>query len=233
MFDFFYRTIQIITDSTQRWTMRSAIVILILFGLWFLNSTFDFVDSFRTNNRLQQLESIGELLKDTTLTDDQVKTLRSERKRILNRETTIDRALVFIDSLPTITQMFRRSIPEKSDSVAVGSGITEQRQKSAVAITKKNYWLNFISSNAFILIVLVAVPFSITHRREDFWINVVAFVVIYSMILFACVLIAYLFDLIPVIGGRPWINYLVNLSIQFFFWSSIGFIVSKISQRSI
>lgn len=226
MVEIYTHIIKIITDSTQRWTKRSAAVIVILFTLWLLNDTFDFVNSFRTNNRLQQLETIGQLLKDTTLTKEQADILITERQRIFGHRTVVDNVYSFLDSLPNPISLIKRSTTQKPDTTIVTSKKSLNNDDS-VPMPTKNYWLNFISSNAFLLVVLLFVPFNIKFQKTGLWVIMVANAFVFGVLFLLCTFIAYLFDLIPVIAGMPWVNYILNFSVQLFFWMIIGFALSK------
>lgn len=224
--EFFSPIVKVITDSTQRWTTRSAAGIVILVTLWLVNDTFDFINSFRTNNKLQQLETIGQLLSDSTLTKEQTDILITERQRIFKRQTVIDNVHSFVDSLPNPISLIRRSTTQKPDTTIVTSKKSLNKDDS-VPIPTKNYWLNFISSNAFLLVVLLFVPFNIKFQKTGLWVIMVANAVVFGVLFLLCTFIAYLFDLIPVIAGMPWVNYILNFSVQLFFWMIIGFALSK------
>ena len=226
MFDFFNHIVKIITDKTQGWSTRSAAVILSLITLWFVNDTFDFANSFRTNNKLQQLETIGQLLKDSTLTKEQTDVLITERQQIFRHRTVIDNVHSFVDSLPNPISFIRRRTAQKPDTTIVTSKKPLNNDDS-VPIPTKHYWLNFISSNAFLLVALLFVPFNLKFQKTELWVIMVANAVVFGVLFLLCMLIAYLFDLIPVIAGMPWVNYILNFSIQLFFWMIVGFALSK------
>ncbi|MEZ4944743.1 MAG: hypothetical protein R2804_04375 [Cyclobacteriaceae bacterium] len=229
MFDIFTHTIKIITDTTQRWTTKSAVVILILFGLWFLNNAFDFVYSFRANNRLQQLESIGQLLKDTTLTKEQINLLLTERQSIFVRETAVDKVHSFLNSLPNPISLIKKRTAERPDTIKLNSQkYLEGQDDESASATTRNYWWNFVSSNAFILLIMLLVPFNVPYEKNSIWVTMVGYVVMYGALFLVCGFIAYLFGLIPIIGGTPWINYVLNFSLQLFLWMIIGFSMPKI-----
>lgn len=225
MFDIFKHTIETLTSSTEKWTTKTATVALIFFGLWFLNNTFDFTQSFRINNRLQQLEQIGQLIKDTTLTKEQIDILKTERVLVFERKTTLDKAYSLLDSLPNSNFIKRKTVSNpKMREEASKNSVTKEESKS-IDLVKKNYWLHYLFSNMFLIIVILAVPFSISWTK-GFKVIVGLIFILGSLFLFG-MLVAYLLDLIPVIANRPWINYSIDFVAQLLFWMFIGLLAQK------
>lgn len=233
MFDVLKHTIETLTSSTEKWTTKTATLTLIFFGLWFLNNTFDFTQSFRRNNRLQQLEQIGQLIKDTTLTKEQIDILIKERDLVFERRTTLDKVYSFLDSLPN-TNFIKRKTESKPNIIAADS-ISDstnsiKKADNNIDIIEKHYWLHFVFSNFILLIVMLAVPFSISWDKG--FKVVIGTIFILGILFLIGLFTAWVLDFIPVIANRPWINYTLDFIIQFLFWLGLGLLAQKQKNQS-
>jgi hypothetical protein len=231
MFDVFKHTVDILTSSTERWTTKTATVALIFFGLWYLNNTFDFTHSFRLNNKLQQLEQLGQLIKDSTLTKEQTDILIKERELVFERMTTLDNVYSFLlDSLPNTNFIKSKTDNKPKPSDADSKTSLKKDDNVDGSIPTKNYWWTFVSGNFILLFVMLFVPFN-TSFKKGIIVMTVANMFVLGVLFLVCMFFTYILDLIPVIAGRPWINYILNFVIQFVGWMTFGLILSKIPTK--
>jgi hypothetical protein len=228
MFDSIIHVINIFTDKTVNWTTKSATGIIIVLVLLFTNNIFDFVHSYRTNNKLEQLDKIRVLLQDTTLTDKQKTHFVSERQYILDHKTVLDYVHLFFRSFSKKISFTNRKT-EYNNSVIDTAKATDstipliKNENSSSSIKTKNYWLHFFSSNlTFILIILFATIQAYKQHRHQFWELVFAIFVVYFFSVLFFMFFSHLLDFIPVIFNRPWINYVLNFIIQLVIWLLFG-----------
>lgn len=215
MTEIFYRLIKDFTDETVRITTKLFTLIIILISIWFVNDTFDFINSYRTTNKLQHLEKITYLLRDSTLTKSQKLSLIKQRDYVLNHQTKLDYVSSFCDS-------FFKNISFKSLNKAEKPHTTTDikiKEPKEEIVPIKNYYLHFIFSNLFLLIIAIAVPiFIIKQTKENIAVIIVSIVATLAALFSLTLFISWILNFIPVIYNRPWINYILDFIIQSLLW---------------
>lgn len=215
--------IKFVFDKTVKWTIRLYRLFIILFSLWFLNDTFHFLYSYRINNKLDQIQKITLLIADTTLNAKTRNNLIIERDYILNHKTTLDHFSSFLNSSPLKISLTRHK------TLLNNSTKTAQTNKDVNTSVIKNYWLHFLFSNFFLIIIMIIVPIQyLKNNRQPFFTTAFAIIILWFFTYLFCLLIAYLFDFIPVLFSRPWINYIVDFILQ-----SILIIIAGLIAKSI
>ncbi len=71
MFDQILNIARLFTDKTVRPHIKLITILFIIGSIYLLNNTFDFVTNYCTTSKLNQLGKISELLKDTSLTENE------------------------------------------------------------------------------------------------------------------------------------------------------------------
>jgi|GEM_PF-6805101 len=215
MFESFHQLIKILTDKAISWTTKIATTIIVIFVIWTINNSLNFIDSFNTNNKLNQLEKISIVLKDSTLTVQQKKILIDTRVKIFNHKSALEYICDFISSLPEKIH-FPISTNKNKEIVKTVNPINSVNN----SVNIKNPILQFIFSNIFLLLFQIALPFILfISDKSKFHKNAIA-ASIFSIILLSGVafLISFIFDFIPLILNRPWINYSLDFIIQSTIW---------------
>ena len=198
-----------------------------MFSLWFLNDTFEFLYSYRINNKLDQIQKITLLIADTTLNAKTKNNLIIERDYILNHKTTLDHFSSFLNSSPLKISLTRRTTLSNNKTKAA------QTNNDEIASPIKNYWLHFLFSNFFIIIIMIVVSFqSFKNNKQSFFNTSFALIILWFFAYLFCLLIAYLFDFIPVLFSRPWINYIVDFILQSILIIIAGLIAKSIKNKS-
>lgn len=218
--------IKIFTDGTIRVTTKLFTLLLILFSAWFINDTFDFINSNRTYNKLENLEKISLLLKDSSLSDNEKNELIKERYYIIKHKTTLE-------NLSSFYWSFVKKISFKSLSKATNPAkTTEQKISEPKPATInntpiiKNYLLHFLFSNLFLIMIAVIVPILIfKQNKSNIPTLIFSLIIVWAILYFISIFIAWVLNFIPVILDRPWINYVLVLLIHSFFW---GWVLIKL-----
>lgn len=211
-------------------------VILILTGLWLANDTFDFIHSFRTSYKLEHLEKITLLLNDTTLSSNQRQHLLADRDYIIRNRSKLDYLSCLLDSFSFHTSRTNRVIDTirptiSADTIKPSKSDDSKTVNSSVPI--KNYWWHFVFSNMFLLGLIIAIPlFAFKGSPQPFLILAVSTIVMWAGIILIAIGCAYVLDFIPVLWGRPWINYVLDFFIQSVFWTSIFYYIGTRPKKS-
>lgn len=219
MFEPILHLIKVFTDKTIRFTTKVFTLILIIIGVWFINDTFDFVNSYRTYSKLESLEKITYLLKDKSLSNNEKQELIKERYYIITHKTRIEYLSYFYES-------FVKKISFTSFSKAKRVNTTTEQtinepKPEIVNNTPiiKNYLLHFVFSNLFLIIIAVIVPIIIfKQNKNNIPTLIFSLIIVWTILYFVAVFIAWVLNFIPVILDRPWINYILVLLIHGFIW---------------
>ncbi|WP_163729631.1 hypothetical protein [Parabacteroides sp. 52] len=104
---------------------------------------------------------------------------------------------------------------KKSDTITIDNDDFEKEEKCQMVATRSKLWHTVTSSFLFIF-ALILMPFLLFDEKKkinsDFIIGLLFVVIFFGFLIW---LWQYLFGLIPVIYGKPWINYIVNILINF------------------
>jgi hypothetical protein len=188
----------IITDKSNTLSRRIKYLLLLLFVVLFLNDYTGFIFNYRMNQRIEQLTNIYELYPESNkVYPDLIKTLNEYENQIIDR----------------------KNIPERIYEYYTKGFFEAENNVKPRVIYKTNWWrviFFFSSSSIMFLIIGVVLPFMRNLRLRDKLSVSLALLFISGLYNFLIVLI------IPLFKDMIYINYLINLCLQFLlFWGLI------------
>ncbi|OWP32585.1 hypothetical protein CBG53_03795 [Porphyromonas gingivalis] len=198
--DFLNNILSFITDSNKRLSVKTVVVILTLLSVFLVDNVTGFSFYHSNQRKLDQLESIQNLLKDTTLTTDVRHKLSLMQSRVFERENVFEYLLSFFKN-----KYFRSSGNEQA--IIEGEG-DNARNDFLFLLSTSGFYMLF----AFLLIIIIF----FTGKDTSFWVSLFS-VILLSIIMFLIIFSMYwlLGKIIPdeLFGSWTW-NYIVNLFVQ-------------------
>ncbi len=170
---------------------------LIILILVFIESITGITEHYDTKNKLSEIQSINEILNDSTLNQSDIYELKRKRTEILNDWN-------FIDYL-------------KNQSLKIFSNkqITSTNETSIITTTPRNIYLDIISASWLFILLIVYIPIGLISSKRKVTIRTVfkltTLLVISIIIGF---LMFYILALVPTILNIPILNYLLNIAIS-------------------
>ncbi|MDY3362396.1 hypothetical protein PG623_00130 [Riemerella anatipestifer] len=203
------------TDKTKKITHKTFLILTVIIGLIFLDNTLSFTFTFNNKNKLEQVEKLNSILKDSTLSKQEIAKLGLLRTNIIEHKTWKD-------------NIYEKLLSLDFKSTEDGNKPIVKNDKHKVSI-ERNYWLHFISSSWIFTILMIIMPFIGLFSEKNGSIS--AFIVVILMIepLFFGMswLFAKLFSYIPIIDNNPVWNYLLNTLLHLFIFMIIGFLINR------
>ena len=198
--DFLNNILSFITDSNKRLSVKTVVVILTLLSVFLVDNVTGFSFYHSNQRKLDQLESIENLLKDTTLTTDVRHKLSLMQSKVFERENVFEYLLSFFKN-----KYFRSS--DNEQAIIEGEG-DNARNDFLFLLSTSGFYMLF----AFLLIIIIF----FTGKDTSFWVSIFS-VILLSIIMFLIILFMYwlLGKIIPdkLFGSWTW-NYIVNLFVQ-------------------
>lgn len=198
--DFLNNILSFITDGNKRLSVKTVVVILTLLSVFLVDNVTGFSFYHSNQRKLDQLESIQNLLKDTTLTTDVRHKLSLMQSKVFERENVFEYLLSFFKN-----KYFRSS--DNEQAIIEGEG-DNARNDFLFLLSTSGFYMLF----AFLLIIIIF----FTGKDTSFWVSIFS-VILLSIIMFLIILFMYwlLGKIIPdkLFGSWTW-NYIVNLFVQ-------------------
>jgi len=198
--DFISPIIHFLTDGSKRLSTKAMLVISFILLILLLDNIFGFSFYYNNDKKINQIKELNFILRDSSVTG----ILREKVDKLRND-------LIFHKSIKDQIYDFLNSSSAKSH--------TNDNSKNKNGSTKIDWW-SFLSVNSFLIIAMIAIPFSAFSDKSDpLWKNLL--ILFFAEIIgFAlCILMYKLASLIPVILQHVWINYLLNVLLN------IGFVL--------
>lgn len=212
MFEAFGHLLKLFTDKTVKWTAKSATVLVIFLLLWWVNNMFDFGHSYRLSNKLEHLEKISLLLKDTSLTNEQQLVLKAERSYIFEHKSAFDHIYNYCSSFPSeVVNFIHKNLYNKK--VEPSKYVKSQKNTIPMIKTRDRYW-HFITSSIIIwLFCLFVIYLMVTDKKTLIGNLILGIIGLLLVAYITSLLFATILSLIPVFD-HLWINYGLNVLIQ-------------------
>jgi hypothetical protein len=232
--DLFKEIIKFFTDRDFSIRSKFVSVIFFLVGVFFIDNLLGFSFFYVNQQKIDQLEKIENLKKIGNDNKPLVRLLEETESKIINRKTVIDDFLELfskeqLDNSPAPAFQISDSIYiENSDSLLFPTDSLKGNVKEFLATDgerkyRSRLW-HTITSSYLLIILMIALPISGLSDKPFRWANFLG--LLFATGLVACIvwLNQYLLGLIPVLFNRPWVNYVLNFSIQtaVFIWIGIA-----------
>jgi len=189
-----------ITDKSKRLSTRASVVILVLFTLFLFDNYIGFSFYYNSQRQLDQLTTVTQLLKDSTITTETRQKLTELEKHTFDRKTIIDYTLSFTHSM------------YQNGSQAIISSTTNNE------FPKRNNILFLMStSGMYFLLLIILIPVLFITNRETPFLKLFAAIILFAFIMLFCAWLNYwLFGKLisNPIGGSWTLNYIINILIQ-------------------
>ena len=191
----FSTILNFLTDKTRKISTKALAVIMSLVLLIIIDNTFSFSYFHNTSEKVNQLTTISEILKDTTL-------VKSEKEEFLILRKDILRHRTFKDKIYNYLTNFNFETNE-----------IEQVNKPKKTI-KRNEYIHLLTSAWWILLplglIVILFPFIILTERKQILNTTLGMVFIVGIGYLVSLLFSKLFSFIPLIDNNPIYNYILN-----------------------
>jgi len=197
---FYDNLLSFVTDRSKRLSARATVIIITLFCVLLLDNIFGVSFYYNKQRQLDQLKSITQLLKDTTLTADTRTKLIALEQQTLDRKTIIDYSSSFLKNI---------SYTSSKQSL----NITNNRANPI----RNDFWFLISSSGLYILVTIILVPVILFADKKTPIFRLIATLLIFIIVMsFTAFFNYWFFDkIIPdhLFGSWTW-NYIVNFLFQ-------------------
>ncbi|MFT3738009.1 MAG: hypothetical protein QM786_04570 [Breznakibacter sp.] len=216
MISAFKELIEIITDRTKSFGIRASLFISIIAGVIIADLILGLSYNIQLNNKLNQLEKIQFLKKEYCNDQQKLSTVLRIENEIISREHYSDFLFKYFritSEKPIIIDQIKS--PIKTPSITI--------KNPMLSI----FWM-VVTSNYFLIILFPFFFFFPLYGKQkinsDTMIIWSSMIVVFSVFIFTTTWIAYQ---IPVILGKPYLNYVLNALIHTSFWILIYYIQTK------
>lgn len=196
-------------DDKKQLSQKAAVVVLVIIAIVAVDNLLGFTYYYNTEKKIQQIEKLNVIIKDSTIDNNTKETAFKLRSEIISRENFFTKIILFLK--PTI-------IPKENKSSEIASQPLDkvESRPAEINIEKNNIWFHLSSGGfyyLFALIVIIVMPFTDVATSL---IQKTATGLLTGIIVAAVGLLFYwICSLIPQISSKSWIwNYVVNITIQ-------------------
>ena len=190
--DFFASILNFLIDKEKKGSIKTLFIICILIILYFLNNTLGFTYHYNISRKLEEIQKVNEILKEPDLPISIKANLLVLRDNIINHQSWVDEFWDYAQKLLTSETVSKNDVHET---------------------VSRNFIWQFISSSFFVLIGMIAIPIYFIRKKtfKTFSGFFIILFILWALMFFYAVIVALLLSLIPIIAGRPYINYIVNI----------------------
>lgn len=211
--DFLKHVISFFTDREHPLSAKVVGATMFVVAILLLDNIFGISFYYSTKLKIEQLQAIKDLRRDNN--EPKLTVLLNEtEKQILERKNVVQIFLGLftkkkIDSVPNLTP--DTVYITKHDTIFVDKHAAdlEPLHRTGSDDSRSQLW-HTISSSYFLIMIFGLMPFMLFMEKRFSWTNLVA--TLFGMALLAGFiwLNQFLYGLIPLILGKPWINYTIN-----------------------
>ncbi|AIN75086.1 hypothetical protein SAMN02745938_1057 [Flavobacterium psychrophilum DSM 3660] len=197
------------TDKTKKLPHKVILFLIAVILVILLDNLLSFSFSYNNGNKIEQIEGINKIIKDTTLSDAEKKKLFILRENIVNHLTWKDKAFDFLTSIE-----FKNDIEsEKPIIKPIGKPATKPIIASIKLKTRDYFW-HFISSSWLFIVLMVILPFiGLLDKKTKFWESIGIIIIVEPFLYGICWVYAKMFSFIPIILDNPIYNYILNAAL--------------------
>ena len=190
-------------DEDRRLSSKAAVVVFVILAIVFVDNILGFSYSFSSDKKIEQVQKLNLILKDST-TDSTTKAFALNlRSQIIERKNVVAQTLSFFRGKSNNTIKHQTNNPPAIPK-AIESSI------------KNNFWFNVSASGIYFLLAVIMIPLMLfTDKTTSFSQRLATGIATtISFVLFALFFI-WVLGLIPQITNSTWVwNYIINFLIQ-------------------
>ncbi len=226
--DFFAGLVSFFTDKKHSISSKVLGIIFIVATVFFINDLLGFTFYYSVNQKINQIEKIEKLKRDTLLSPENFVFLNRLEARLKDRENIVDRFINMFKET-ALNETGKLSV-ETSKTTNIDFEMNTSSKEKRVLIEnnedidlRSRLW-HTISSTFVFLFILIIVPFMPFITKDFSKGSLLAVIFIFVLTSGLVWLSQYLLGLIPLIRNTPIINYLINASTQI----AIGYLLVRL-----
>ena len=197
------------TDKSQKLSRKALLIMGGVILLILIDNTLSFSYYYNTEKRIEQIQGINEIVKDTTLSSEEKNKLKKLRTELIIRKTWKNQTYELLSEI---------EFKSDSEEITENSDIQVQSERS--------YFWHFVSSGWIFLLVMIVMPFVGLADKNTSIGTVIGILIVIEPLFFGLAwLFAKVFSFIPILSGNPIVNYILNVILSFV----ILFLLTKLS----
>lgn len=203
---------KVFLDKTVKLKKRLSNLLIAIFIIGFINNSFDFTHTYRISKKAEILIMISQILKDSTLENENKNLILYERSRLITRQTIIDKICIFSsncweNSCEFIAYQYL-DVTKSSSKI--------QNKKNVSAAQTHSIFLNFVSINfnLVILLLLIIIGIFVNQSEKSIASKLISIFLVILLFSFLIIIAHKLTFKIPMIFNSYWYNYGLNFLIQ-------------------
>lgn len=197
--DFLNSIFNFFSNAKNSISRKAFWAIFIVFAIFFLDNSLSF--SFYINNqyKLDQIEKINEIIRDSSFTREDELFLFNLREEIIYRETWKESTENFLSDFEF----------EKNENLSTVE-TSEKPEKN------RDYFWHFISSSWLFLLLIIIFPFALFKSTKTNFLNTLLGLLVFEGILYLFAwLAAKLLSYLPIMFNDPIYNYIFNAIVPY------------------
>lgn len=193
-------------DEDRRLSSKAALVMFIILGVLFVDNYLGFSYNYNTDRKIEQVEKINALIKDTSVDSTTKSFALNIRSEVINRKNSVDYLLSLFRGKSNISIKHQDNIPID----------TAKNNDPIISPIKNNFWFNISAGGLYYLLAIIMIPMMLlTDKHTSFSQRLATGIAsTISFVLFGLFFI-WILGLIPQVTRTTWIwNYIINFTIQ-------------------
>lgn len=219
-----------LTDKDKHFSTKAGIALLAMIGVYFINDITGFNYYYNMNNRIEKINSINQILKDSLITGNEKTQLITMRSEILNHKNTINSSLDNIgdayNALKLKISSNQKNNVKHSESVGSSHSTIKRPERNdfAFLITSSGIYL-------FIIFIIFPVGVFTALKSGKLFDTAVGMAALSIMLAIPASISYYMFGLIPIIGNNWGWNYALNCLLQMGLLTILGVSINSASNK--
>jgi hypothetical protein len=223
--DLFDSIFKFFTDSNKKFSHKTILVLFSIFIIIVLDNVLSFSYYYNNEKKISQIESINNIVKDSSITIKEKNSLIFLRNNIISHKTWKDNIWDFFTTIE-----FKDDL---KSSTEVNNSSKKDIEIKKINNTVRNYYIHFITSSwIFLLVILIFSIVGFSDKNTSF---LTALMIILFFItpfsLFLGWIFAKIFSFIPIIQNNPIYNYILNFVLSFVIILIFGFLINRIKKK--
>ena len=192
-------------DKERQLSSKAAVVFFVILAIFFIDNILGFSSSFSTDKKIEQVQKLNSIIKDTTIDSTTKIFALNLRSQIIERKNVIIQIMSFFHNKPN-----------NSININTHNNIPSSGTKPDNISIKNNFWFNISAGGLYFLLTIVTLPIMLFIDTATSFSQRLATSIITSFsILLMGLFVIWVCALIPQVSNSNWLwNYLINFAIQ-------------------
>ncbi|AHM62930.1 hypothetical protein D770_23425 [Flammeovirgaceae bacterium 311] len=195
--EFLNTGISFLTDKTRNISSKAIFIILAIAFLVMLDNTLSFTYFYNVSQKNSQIIQISEILKDSTLSDYEIKKLLNLRRDIIEHATIKDKAYGYLTNL---------NFESSKEAISEDAKVINMTRNQTMHFLTSSWWLIFILVVGFITHI-----YEMLFKRTDVTGSSLGLLAGSIAFYLFALLLSKMLSYIPLINGDPLYNYVLNI----------------------